>query len=197
MLHNDKNIEIIDISQPVFSAKVYNGDTVPSTTTRRTIEQGYRLTDVTMCLHNSTHIDAPSHYIEDGCSIDAVDLHKCMGRCYLLRHNGDITAQVINDLVPEGVERLLLDGKCLIVPDGAQAIVERGIVLVGIGRASVASQHCCTEVHRILLQNSIVIVEGLSMREVAEGYYKLYAFPVKFEGCEASPVRAILTNEQI
>lgn len=190
-----KDIVITDISQSVFRAKVYNGDTVPSTTTRRTVEEGYRLTDVTMCLHNGTHIDAPSHYLPSGNNIESINLHKCMGKCYLLRHNGDITAEVVQQLVPQDVTRLLLDGKCLIVPDGARAIAERDIVLVGIGRASVAAEHCCTEVHRILLQQDIVVLEGLSMRQVEQGYYRLYAFPVNFEGCEAAPVRAVLTNE--
>lgn len=186
-------MKIIDISQPLFQSKVFDGDTAPVRTLRRDYKDGYRLTDITMCLHNGTHIDAPSHYIEGGANADGIELNKCIGRCYLLRCDKDIDADVI-DALPQGITRLLLDGKGLITHSGAQQIVARNIQLVGIGRISVANPDNCTDVHTILLSNGIVIIEGLSMREVKQGYYKLIALPLKLEGCEASPVRAVLVD---
>lgn len=57
-------MRIYDISQEVFSGAVYPGDTDPSVVAVSRIESGalYNLSDVNMCAHNGTHIDAPYHF---------------------------------------------------------------------------------------------------------------------------------------
>jgi arylformamidase len=42
------------------------------------------------------------------------------------------------------------------------------------------------------LGHSIVILEGLVLRDVAAGIYELIALPLKLAGFDGSPVRAIL-----
>ena len=85
---------IYDITQPLFSCEVYPGDTVPQMKPVRRISEGeiYNLTDITMCVHNGTHIDAPFHFINDGKTVDQISLDKFVGKAYVVSHNGDVTA---------------------------------------------------------------------------------------------------------
>ncbi len=184
---------IHDISQNILTAKVLDGDTPPTVRLAQDIDSGYRLTDINMCLHNGTHIDAPSHYIDDGAGIDAVSLDSCVGRCVVVRCNGDIDSSVVDSIPP--CSRVLFDGRGLLVDSGARALVDRGMVLVGIARMSVANMDNCTSVHQILLGAGVVILEGLVLSHIAEGSYQLIALPLHIGGCEASPVRAVLIQE--
>lgn len=184
---------IHDISQNILTARVLHGDTAPTTRLVQDIHDGYRLTDINMCLHNGTHIDAPSHFLADGASIEHTPLQSCIGECIVVRTDSDIDAEFVYSL-PE-CPRILFDGKALIVPSGATALVDRGVVLVGIARMSVANEQYCTAVHQILLGASIVILESIVLKHIAQGSYKLVALPLNIGGCEASPVRAVLIEE--
>jgi len=46
--------------------------------------------------------------------------------------------------------------------------------------------------HKTLLGNSISIIEGLRLAEVAEGEYFLICLPLFLTGCEGAPARAVL-----
>ena len=61
-------LKIIDISQDVLSCEVYPGDPVPQGDKIKSMEQGelYNLSVLSMCAHNGTHIDAPSHFLRYG-----------------------------------------------------------------------------------------------------------------------------------
>ena len=58
---------IYDISQPLFECEVFPGDPKPEKRAVRRIEKGdlYNLTDISLCVHNGTHVDAPFHFIKD------------------------------------------------------------------------------------------------------------------------------------
>ena len=60
-------MKIYDISQEVFSCKVYPGDDEPKQIINERMEQGslYNLSSFSMCAHNGTHIDAPYHFYND------------------------------------------------------------------------------------------------------------------------------------
>ena len=61
-------MRIIDISQEILSCSIYPGDPAPKAEKLKSMEQGekYNLSVFSMCAHNGTHIDAPSHFIKDG-----------------------------------------------------------------------------------------------------------------------------------
>ena len=61
-------MNIYDISQEIFSCRVYPGDPAPVRQVLGSMEQGnaYNLTAFSMCAHNGTHMDAPFHFIRDG-----------------------------------------------------------------------------------------------------------------------------------
>lgn len=80
-----------------------------------------------------------------------------------------------------------------LAPDGAAYLVEKGFELVGIDYLSVEqfrSGHHRT--HRTLLERDVVIVEGLDLSVPPPGEYELVCLPLRLEGCDGAPARAIL-----
>jgi len=45
---------------------------------------GYNSTKITMCSHSGTHIDAPSHFIENGLTVDSLPLDRCVGKAMVV-----------------------------------------------------------------------------------------------------------------
>ena len=65
-------MKLYDITQEVFSCKVFPGDPAPERQVLSDMGQGslYNLTAFSMCAHNGTHIDAPFHFLKDGKTVD-------------------------------------------------------------------------------------------------------------------------------
>ena len=84
---------IIDISQEVFSCKVYPGDPSPEMERLLSTDNGdvCNLTAFSMCAHNGTHIDAPFHFYGEGKTVDRMGLEPFVGDCYVARHSGEVT----------------------------------------------------------------------------------------------------------
>jgi arylformamidase len=57
--------------------------------------------------------------------------------------------------------------------DAARYLQQKEISLIGIDYLSVGGPENGIEVHRILLGNSIWIVEGLNLREIKGGLYEM------------------------
>ena len=75
-------MEIIDISQELLSGSVFEGDTAPRLTAIKTVERdGFAVSDLTVCLHNGTHVDAPSHTFSGGKDVCAAELSVFLGEC--------------------------------------------------------------------------------------------------------------------
>ena len=75
---------------------------------------------------------------------------------------------------------------------GARWRVDHGIKLVGIDYLSVASFDEIHDVHKILLKEDIVIIEGLDLTEPKQGMYELSCLPLKIINADGAPARAIL-----
>ncbi|MBR3849945.1 MAG: cyclase family protein, partial [Oscillospiraceae bacterium] len=87
-------MKIYDISQEIFTCRVYPGDLVPEKELLCSMENGdaYNLTAFRMCAHNGTHIDAPSHFILDGKTVDQIPPEVFVGTAYVAEHRGIVTA---------------------------------------------------------------------------------------------------------
>ena len=59
---------IYDITQPLFDCTVFPGDPRPTKELVRSMARGdlYNLTNISLCAHNGTHVDAPVHFIPGG-----------------------------------------------------------------------------------------------------------------------------------
>lgn len=150
-----------------------------------------------MSSHLGTHIDAGSHFIEGGATIDRLPLEVLVGPA-TVRHilgSGPIGPNELTGAnISRNIERLLLKmAPRFLSPAGATWIVERGLKLVGTDSLSVDSLESQDfPVHRLLLSAGILLMESLDLTGVPERDYTLYCLPLKIVGAEAAPARAIL-----
>ena len=192
---------IIDISQEIFSCKVFPGDPAPLRNILSSIEDGAvcNLTAVSMCAHNGTHVDAPFHFIQDGKTIDRVPLECFVGPCWVSRHDGLVTgedaAAILDKAHHENADkRILIAGKATVTEDAAQVFADHGVWLVGNESQTVGPEDAPKRVHEILLGSGAVLLEGIVLTDVAEGKYKLHAAPLNLGGSDGAPCRAYLVR---
>ena len=180
---------LIDITQEVFSGKVYPGDTPPRRKLVSSLEEGAAcsVTDFSMCAHNGTHLDAPAHFIRGGKTIEQMDLTRCVGRCAVRDFAGEVKESDVADIA---AERLLLRGACSLTA-GAARLLAGCCRLIGVEGQSVGDE----QVHRILLGAEVAVLEGLVLRDALPGEYILIALPIKLGGSDGAPVRALLWKE--
>ena len=192
---------IIDISQEVFSCKVFPGDPAPTAQSMLSIDKGdiCNLTAFSMCAHNGTHVDAPFHFLSDGNTIEKIDLDAFVGDCYVARHEGNVTADDAADIVEKArtagaSNRILIAGKATVTAEAARVFAQSQIKLLGNESQTVGPEDAPKEVHLILLGASIVLLEGIVLTDVAEGKYFLSAAPLNLGGCDGAPCRAFLAR---
>ena len=190
---------IFDISQEILSCKVFPGDPTPAIERIQSIEQGdfCNLTAFSMCAHNGTHVDAPSHFIENGKTIGEMCLDPFVGDCCVVRFEGNIEAEDALSIIKKAAEakadeRILIAGKATVTADAARVFARSGIKLIGNESQTVGPEDSPREVHLILLGADIVLLEGIVLTDVLEGKYFLNAAPLNLSCCEGAPCRAYL-----
>jgi arylformamidase len=72
--------------------------------------------------------------------------------------------------------------------DGAEALIGRGVLLVGIDYLSIGDPTA----HVLLLGSGIGVIEGLDLRLVDPGNYFLVCLPLKVARSDGAPARALL-----
>lgn len=81
-----KIMEIFDITQELLHGSVFEGDTSPELIGRKSLEKdGFALSDLLLCLHNATHVDAPSHTLSEGAGVADAALSVFFGECVVCR----------------------------------------------------------------------------------------------------------------
>ena len=188
-------MKIIDITQELFSCRVFPGDIPPSFERVRTVENdGCNLTNIQMCVHNGTHIDAPRHFIADGKMVDELDLSAFYGECTVKNLSGVISKNDIAPVLEKCRERLLLKGNCELSDDAAQAVADSHIKLIGVESQTIGNADNPAAIHLIILGADKIALEGLNLSDVSPGEYILSAFPLNMSGSDGSPVRAVLCS---
>ena len=189
-------MKIYDITQEVFSCKVYPGDPKPEKQTLHSTAAGevYNLTAFSMCAHNGTHVDAPFHFLEGGKTVDALPLSAFVGDCYVARHTGDVTATDAQAILMAAAEaqRILIAGAAVVTAAAANVFAASGICLLGNESQTVGPEDAPMQVHKILLERQIVLLEGVVLTDVPQGHYFLSAAPLNLAGADGAPCRAYL-----
>ncbi len=165
--------------------------------------------------HTGTHMDAPKHVFEQGISVDKMPLSACIGPCRVLDMTHCKNAVKKEDLERENIsaqERILLKTKnslgdqevftenyVYLDGDAADYLASIPVVLLGIDALSVKqSGGEDFRPHTAILEKNIPIIEGLALGEVPAGGYFLVALPLKLQGLDGSPVRAVLlTSDEV
>lgn len=216
-MEQEKPIEIIDISLPVFTGMVvYPGDAEVTVEKVRRIDAGdpYNLTVITMGAHAGTHVDAPRHFLEDGAEVRDVPLEALIGPARVIDFH-DRERIDANGLAGKGIragERVLfktansgrlplagfLQRYVFLTPGGAAFLQEKEVALVGIDCLSI-EEYGAPEAgaHLALLGAGIPILEGLDLSGVEEGEYFLAALPINLAEAEGAPVRAVLMRRHV
>lgn len=200
-------MKIYDISQEVFGCKVFPGDPQPDRTITQSIKNGdiCNLTELRMCAHNGTHVDAPYHFIDSGKTIDEVDMKRFVGYAYVATHEGEISASDAEAIMEKAEEaaksagvdadkRILVRGNAVVSEEAAQVFANKGILLFGNESQTVGPEDAPKQVHLIMLGKEIVLLEGIRLSEVEDGVYMLNAAPLNLGGADGSPCRAILIS---
>ena len=194
-------MKIYDISQEVFSCEVYPGDPKPERKTLSSTEKGdlYNLTAFSMCAHNGTHIDAPYHFINDGATVENIDLDKCVGFAYVVSHKGDVSAEDAREMIEnakklnaDAYKKILIKGDATVTLEAARFFADAGIDLIGNESQTVGPIDSPMQVHLTLLGEGVILLEGIRLSSVSDGVYFLNAAPISLGGADGAPVRAIL-----
>ncbi len=189
-------MKILDISRELLSAPVYPGDRAPTVT--RVTDAGLgdiaTVSEISACLHNGTHLDAPCHFFPDADDITAYPLDTVCGECFVVEASGVLTGEEMERILSlrVGIERLLLKGGATLSQSAAFVLCDAGIKLIGVEGTSVAVASETAVVHRKLLAEPIAILENLDLSDAAEGWYLLFAAPIKIDHADGAPVRALL-----
>lgn len=209
-------MELFDISVPLRPGMItYPGDTSLRLGRSHEIARGdaYNLTWLQLGAHAGTHVDAPLHFIDGAAGVAELPLDALIGPAHVVDATGvsaDIDAPTLARLdIPAGVRRLLFKtpnselwarGEFSpnffgITADGAQALVSLGVELVGIDYLSIAPASDPASTHVTLLEAGVVILEGIDLRAVEPGPYRLVCLPLLIEGSDGAPARAVLLRD--
>ncbi len=201
---------LIDISPPITSSlAVWPGDTPPSREVLLDMGRGDHLTLSTLraTVHLGAHADGPNHYGKGAASIDERTLDYYLGPCQVVR----VSVGPWERITPEMIRAAITQPRVLLAtgtyPDPARwnedfaaispalvdRLAERGVRTVGIDTPSVdLADSKDLPTHQAFLRHDMAILEGLVLRDAAEGVYELIALPLPLVGFDASPVRAVL-----
>ena len=202
----------IDVSVPVRGGMiVYDGDPTVRVEPWAEIAAGdlANLSRMELGSHTGTHVDAPRHFIDGAAGADLLPLDALIGPAVVADASGapgDIDAAALAALDLPATERLLLRTRngalwerdafspdyVGIAEDAAGQIVAMGVRLVGIDYLSIAPSGDPAPTHRALLEAGVVVVEGLDLRAVPPGRYELVCLPLRIEGGDGAPARALL-----
>jgi arylformamidase len=160
--------------------------------------------------HTGTHIDFPSHVIKNaksssdfeikdligqGLIIEVPDEEKSITRAFVhaqnqIKKNDFVFFKTANSKLSKYAE---FNSKYVYIePEAANALLEKGIKVVGIDYISVDNYEAEElPVHRTLLSNDVLIVEGLELNNVPIGRCKIYIIPNNIPAMDGLPARVL------
>jgi arylformamidase len=204
---------IYDISVPIRSGGlVYPGNPEIDIALQQAIAKGAsaNVSTIRFGSHTGTHADASRHFFDDGQTVDKIPLDRLIGPALLLGFSDEVRSVGAAELREHDLKnhkRILLRTRnsallsrkefvndyTYLAPDGAQYLVDKGVELVGIDYLSIEQFHSGHHrTHRTLLERSVVIVEGLDLSVPPSGEYQFICLPLRIEGCDGAPARAVL-----
>lgn len=207
-------MKIVDLSHKFnINDDVFPGtDRMNCIRTHKVPTEGYNLTLVTVNSHAGTHTDAPLHFIDNGTSLGEVNIEKYVGKCFVVdcHQNGEPNAFIeLEDVVPYE-EQIKKAGKVIfytgwdkqfgkdnffteypgLTEELTEYLVGLGVDMVGVEGPSLSTVKG-TEVHHILLEKGVAVVESLANLESLAGKEILFCgAPIAFEEMDGFPIRA-------
>jgi len=169
------------------------------------------VTELHMSTHQGTHIDSPYHFLNNGATSEDLLIENLIGLCVIIdvAESDIINKAHVDNYDYSKYKRVIFKTKNSILwkndtkefdknfvslsLEAAQYLYDQGVVLIGIDYLSIEKFSSLThDVHKLLLGNNIIILEGLNLSDICEGYYELICLPIKLAGSDGSPARAVL-----
>lgn len=210
-MKKEHGMNIIDISWPItLDMAAYKDKAVVAFNYTKTFEKdAARESIITLGSHSGTHVDAPSHFIANGAAIQEVPVEATCGPCVVLDCTNVaecITDEILREYEIEKGAIILLKTRnssyavngtfqydfVYLAASGAAYLTSKKIKAVGIDYLGIERQQPNHETHEYLMLNGITIIEGLRLAQADPGSYMLWCLPLRVQGLEAAPARAIL-----
>jgi len=224
MLNSFPDMEIIDCSHAIdehlttFPRPWHKRVTVE--TLGKLEEVGRRSSHVAMGTHSGTHIDAPSHFIEAGNSIDEVSLTRLFGIGVVVNIDFGKPCAALNPNLLSSKLKQNFENKAIFLNfnwghtfhrgmqyydqqpwfdiETAELINSLNPKLVGYDLAMLDNPKegfgCTVDspIHKLFLSRGIPLLENAIFPKNFEGEVSFAAFPLRLRGLDGSPVRFIL-----
>lgn len=213
-----RTTNLLDLTMP-FSEKTIPvpGHPCPRFEPLTTLERdGVRNTTMTISIHTGTHIDAPSHFIEDGASIDEVPIDRFYrpGLCLDLREVAQpgkpITLEHLeyagfDPAASKGTILMLASGwsdqawrserlyeaNPYLAQDAAEALAQAAPSALGLDFAVDDTKPWPN--HTILLGADVLLIENLMrLPELPGDGFDVMAFPLRLVGENGGPTRVVV-----
>jgi arylformamidase len=202
----------VELSVPITERlPVWPGDPPLRNARTASLEEGdpANVTELRMSAHTGTHVDAPAHFLPDGCCVHELQLEALMGPARVLHLDDapEVRAHTLQAASLREGERLLLRTRNSrhrwweepfredfvgLSLDAARALAEARVACVGVDYLSVGGFHADgAAVHRALLEAGVTIIEGLALGGLEAGPVELLCLPLHLVGADGSPVRAL------
>lgn len=183
-----------------------------------TIEKDrYSIKKFSMSTHSGTHIDAPAHFLEEGETVEKINLDILCGDVLVIdacECGTEINEEFFNKKIEEiknekrillkTINENLLNNNCFsedyahITEDGARYLRRNTQVrLIGIDYISIESSlNLSFPVHKEFLCKTppIYILEAIDLRNVKPGKYHMICLPLPIVGGDGAPARVILMH---
>ncbi len=206
-------VNILDISWPLSEAITGYKDrkSVGFETLKSFEKDGVRESAIWCMTHSSTHVDAPSHMLKEGKTVDQLALETFSGSCVvldLMLVQATITHAWLSDQgdqIKEGDIVLFKTTNSLLSPtekfnptfvyldlSGAEYLVEKKVKAVGTDYLGIERNQPGHLTHHELLTHNIGIIEGLRLAHIEPGRYILVCLPLPALGLDGAPARAVL-----
>jgi arylformamidase len=179
---------------------------------------GSTIESLSLGSHSGTHIDTPAHFLPDAGTTSQLKLERLISETYILNFSsinssikiGKKELEKYSDFIKPGNSVFLNTGFNhskssetfnsdfpVLSIDGAEYLVKNKISVIGTESPSIgASTIEGISVHKLLLENDIIIIEGLvNLKHVNNQPVKTIALPLNLNSCSGAPCRVIALED--
>ena len=203
-------MKVIDLSHIISCGMpVYPGTKSPKIMEVATISSdGFSEREITLSTHTGTHVDAPSHIISNGSTLDCTGTDTFVGRALIIKTDEkNISLEFLKTYEVDLKETdyvLLQTGYNIfwgsekyfqsypvLERDAAVWLSEMKVKGIGIDAVSVDSfESIDLPIHRIFLEKGVLIIENLTnLEKVGTLKFQLVCAPLNLEGADGAPAR--------
>lgn len=187
---------------------IYAGDPVPAMEWAKKLpENSSFVTKLSFGAHTGTHVDAPMHFKLDGLRLDQLPLDSFVGTALVVDATHEKEKVTLSSVKKEKIQKgdivlfktrnssedFFREDFIYVDADAAGLLAQKGVKTVGVDGLSVDRYKSGNHpTHHALLDTGVAIIEGLRLKDAPVGRHFFVCLPLKLQGTEAAPARAVL-----